>query len=52
MAIYVDKLDQFLKNLIAGPSESVEILPKCYKTDDFVFLKIMCFLAIIANRLF
>ena len=29
MAIYMDKLDQFKKKLIAGRSESVEILPKC-----------------------
>ena len=28
MAIYMDKLDQFKKNLISGHSESVEILPK------------------------
>ena len=28
MAIYMDKLDQF-KNVIAGYTESVEILPKC-----------------------
>ena len=29
MATYMDKLDQFKKNLMSGRSESVETLPKC-----------------------
>ena len=43
-----------LTNLNAGLSESVKILPKCWKlfnffTCDFSFLKISCFIVIIAT---